>query len=183
MTVLSAQTVRALCRVKPLPPWPSKDPRYCRLPDGRRWPAEFQPLISPFSERTVFDGKTFGLGPCTYDCRIDQPLQLLPGATALASTMERFVLPDRICGTVLDKSSFARIFVSAFNTHLDPGWEGYLTVELVNLGTTVVEFIPGAPLCQIKFEWLDTRTDRPYQGKYQGQGPRPTKAIEEKTND
>lgn len=74
---------------------------------------------------------------------------------------------------MLDKSSYARVFVSAFNTHLDPGWRGWLTVELVNLGTERVVYRRGDPVCQVKFEWLDEPTDRPYSGKYfdQERGP------------
>lgn len=102
---------------------------------------------------------------------------LFPRQTILASTIERFCLPDNVCGAVLDKSSYARIFVSAFNTHLDPGWAGYLTVELANLGNTIVRYTRGEPVCQIKFEWLDEPTEMPYRGKYFNQeaGPQPAR--------
>ena len=186
MTVLSAQSIRRLCITA-------------------------QPLIAPFTERGVVNGKSYGLSACTYDCRIDQYLCLEPIPfwlvanfiadhtridwaqaariagnfpsvkwRALASTMERFAIPHNVCGSVLDKSSFARVFVSAFNTHLDPGWDGFLTVELVNLGDTVVEYKQGDPVCQIKFEWLDEPTDLPYVGrKYSDQPARPVAAIDE----
>ena len=165
-----------------------------------------RPLVAPFTERGVVRGKSYGLSACTYDCRIDQDLVLEPmpfsliaeqiknpGITwsdrewngllvesvryrALASTMERFAFPHNVCGSVLDKSSYARVFVSAFNTHLDPGWDGFLTVELVNLGDTVVEYQRGDPVCQIKFEWLDEPTELPYVGrKYSDQPARPAK--------
>ncbi|HUC13555.1 MAG TPA: hypothetical protein VMS00_03795 [Acidimicrobiales bacterium] len=169
-------------------------------------------LILPFVERAVVNGKSYGLSACTYDCRIDQDLELgcIPLGmvadfmrdnyclnwsdaarlaaefakvkfTALASTIERFNFPTNVCGSVLDKSSYARVFVSAFNTHLDPGWRGWLTVELVNLGDEPVVYRRGDPLCQVKFEWLDEPTDRPYSGKYQNQepGPQPARAEAE----
>jgi dCTP deaminase len=151
MSVLSAQTIR-------------------RLAQGD-WP-----LISPFVERGVVGGRSFGLSACSYDCRIAQDLVLLSGEAALASTMERFVLPDNICGSVMDKSTHARAFMSVFNTHLDPGWEGWLTVELVNHGGYRIEFEAGAPLCQVKFEWLDHPTILPYRGKYQDQPNAPVAA-------
>lgn len=152
MTVLSAQSIRRLCR-------------------GNK------PLIEPFVEASTSGGRSFGLSACSYDCRIADGLLVPVGQGRLASTVERFRLPDNICGSVLDKSTWARVFLSAFNTHLDPGWEGFLTVELVNLGSEVVEFKPGDPLCQVKFEWLDVATILPYRGKYQDQeqgpqGPR-----------
>src|SRR5678815_4810886 len=139
MSVLSAQSIRRLCR-----------------------PTDVVSLITPFTERGVIRGKSYGLSACTYDCRIAEDLVLEPGQAALASTLEHFCLPDNVCGSVLDKSSYARVFVSAFNTHLDPGWSGYLTVELANLGLEVVRYTIGDPVCQIKFEWLDEPTDLPY---------------------
>ena len=98
---------------------------------------------------------------------------------ALASTIERFNFPHNVCGSVLDKSSYARVFITAFNTHLDPGWEGWLTVELVNLGDTIVTYRMGDPVCQIKFEWLDEPTDLPYKGKYNNQPDRSVESIHE----
>lgn len=144
MSVLSAQSIRRLCQAE-------------------------RPLLTPFVERGVANGKSYGLSACTYDVRIDQDLTLFVRGKALASTVERFDFPDNVCGSVLDKSSHARIFVSAFNTHLDPGWDGFLTVELVNLGDEVALWKAGDPLCQIKFEWLDEPTEMPYRGKYKGQ--------------
>lgn len=171
MSVLSAQSIRLLCE-QPIP------------------------LITPFTERGVVNGKSYGLSACTYDCRIDQFLRLEPiklmtayignkifdevfyGYQALASTMERFALPHNVCGSVLDKSTYARVFVSAFNTHLDPGWEGFLTVELVNLGLEPVVYNKGDPVCQIKFEWLDMPTQLPYTNrKYSDQPARPIPAL------
>lgn len=156
--ILSAQTIR----------------RHCltgfghQIPDG---------LINPFVERGVIRGRSFGLSACTYDCRISHPLVIPVRQSRLAVTIERFNLPHDICASVLDKSSWARSFVSIFNTHLDPGWQGYLTVELANLGEEAVEFEEGDPICQVKFERLDWPTKLPYQGKYQDQGPKPQPTI------
>jgi dCTP deaminase len=135
------------------------------------------PLITPFVEKGVIRGRSFGLSACTYDCRIADALLVPVGQSRLASSLERFCLPADICAQVMDKSTWARVFLTAFNTHLDPGWEGFLTVELSNLGSEVAEFLPGDPLVQIKFEFLDQRTQLPYAGKYQNQeagpqGPR-----------
>lgn len=155
MTVLSAQSIRNLCF-------------------GTR------PLITPFTERGVVNGKSYGLSGATYDCRIGQDLELAPGQTALASTIEAFYMPHDVCGLVLDKSSYARVFLGAFNTFIDPGFRGGLTLELVNLGTETVTIKQGDPICQIRFDWLDEPTDRPYVGKYQNQISDPQPAIYEK---
>lgn len=98
-----------------------------------------------------------------------QRLNSYPPATALAHTLEDFDMPDNVAGFVIDKSTYARVFVTAFNTFLDPGWRGNLTLELVNLGPVAVEIKACDPICQIVFQWLDENTDRPYRGKYYDQ--------------
>lgn len=152
MTVLSAQSIRTLC----------SDLEY-----------NLRPLISPFVERGISNGRSYGLSACSYDARIDHELTLRPGHCALASTMERFIFPGDICGHVCDKSSLARRFVSVFNTHFDPGFEGFATIEIINLGQSPIQFQKGDPLCQFVFMTLDEPTLHPYRGKYfnQERGP------------
>jgi len=162
VTILSAQSIRKLC----------VDMAYLD-PFTERWA---KPLITPFVEAGKVNGKSFGLSACTYDCRSADKIVVPVGQSRLASTMERFCFPSTICGSVLDKSTWARVFLTAFNTHLDPGWEGYLTVELSNLGDEAVEIEPGEPLVQVKFEWLDEPTQLPYSGKYQQQEAGPQQA-------
>ena len=157
MTVLSAQSIRRLCN----PPKVEEDGYPGSLV------LAYAPLVYPFVERDVIRGKSFGLSSCTYDCRIAEDLTIHPREVALASTLEKFCFPNNVCGSVLDKSSYARLFISAFNTHLDPGWSGYLTVELANLSNNFIDFKRGDPICQIKFEWLDLPTELPYRGKYE----------------
>jgi len=149
------------------------------------------PLITPFSaERHVVRGKSWGLSACTYDCRIAQDLVLPRGTCRIASTIEQFNVPIDVCGSVLDKSTWARVFVSAFNTHLDPGWcaimeeeggtgKNHLTLELANLSDQEVTYQAGDPVCQVKFEWLDRPSSRPYSGKYLSQPDSPVPAIYE----
>jgi len=133
-----------------------------------------KPMIEPFvDQKQVVNGKSYGLSACSYDCRIDHDLTLWPGESALANTMEDFCMPADVVGYVVDKSSFARVFVTAFNTLIDPGFHGNLTLELVNLGKEVVHYKKGDPVVQIAFHWLDRKTDRPYAGKYQHQTKQP----------
>lgn len=88
---------------------------------------------------------------------------------ALAHTMEDFHMPDNVCGVVMDKSTYARQFMSAMNTFIDPGFKGNLTLELVNHGPSAITLHEGDPVAQILFLELDQATDRPYAGKYQHQ--------------
>jgi dCTP deaminase len=137
-------------------------------------------IVSPFHERTVKAGMTFGLGPAGYDVRVDQTMLLKPGAFALASTVEHFAIPDDIVGFVLDKSSWARQGLSLFNTVMEPGWKGYLTLELANLSSKPIAIFEGSPIAQIMFQRLAEPTESPYVGKYQNQQKGPQPAILEK---
>lgn len=134
------------------------------------------PLL-PLLERTVHEcGMTYGLSACGYDIRIKQGLTLHPGDFALASTVERFAIPNTMMGVLHDKSTLARLGLSVFNTVAEPGWEGYLTLELKNQGTKPIKLVEGQPIAQMVFRWLDRPTDLPYGGKYQSQPDYPVVA-------
>lgn len=132
-------------------------------------------ILNPLSERTK-DGYnvSYGLGPAGYDLRLvlpdDAPSKLLkPGEFTLAATMERFKMPTVILGIVHDKSTWARRGLSVYNTVIEPGWEGFLTLELVNHGPEPILLKEGQGIAQVIFHWLDQPTDAPYEGKYQDQ--------------
>lgn len=126
-------------------------------------------IFEPFNERTKFLGMTFGLGPAGYDVRIAERVILKPGASALASTMEHFTMPDDLLGKVADKSTWARRFVAVQNTIIEPGWRGHLTLELSNHGPDRIVIEEGMPIAQIILHLLDAPAERPYAGKYQDQ--------------
>lgn len=133
--------------------------------------------LEPFSERTKFNGMTYGVGPAGYDVRIDQDVTLTPGGFSLASTMERFEMPTDLLGIVHDKSTWARLGLSAFNTVIEPGWAGYLTLELANHSAQTIEIKRGTPIAQIIFHYTDQPVEAAYDGKYQDQKRGPQAAI------
>lgn len=135
------------------------------------------PLITPFEERTSAYGMTYGLGPAGYDVRIEQDIFLKPGYFILASTMEHFDIPPSMMAFVYDKSTWARRGLSLFNTVIEPGWKGFLTLELTNLGPEALSIRKGMPIAQIVFQVLIADTEIPYEGKYQDQPDRPVGAI------
>ena len=112
---------------------------------------------------------TYGVGPAGYDCRIDQTVDLWPGAFTLASTMERFQMPDNVMGIVHDKSTWARLGLAAQNTVIEPGWHGFLTLELTNHSQKRLRIEAGTPIVQIIFHFTDMPVERAYDGKYQNQ--------------
>lgn len=135
-------------------------------------------MITPMCERTRHKGMTYGLGPAGYDVRIKQDVILPPGTFSLASTIEAFDMPDDVLALVKDKSTWARQGLSVFNTVIEPGWRGFLTLELKNHGHETLFIDAGMPIAQILFFALDMKSQTPYgDGKYQDQGNRPVEAI------
>lgn len=158
MTILSAQSIRRLC-------------------SEMRTAYDVTPMISPFHERSVSHGMTFGLGPAGYDIRIAESIVLPPHSFSLASSMERFALPAKVIAFAMDKSTWARQGLSLFNTVLEPGWRGVLTIELANQTEREITITAGMPIAQIVFHLLDEPTEQPYTGKYQHQAAGAQPAI------
>ena len=133
--------------------------------------------VLPLRPRTRhLSGATYGLGPAGYDVRIAQSLVLWPGRFVLASTIEQFIMPDDLLGVVHDKSSWARLGLACQNTVIEPGWRGFLTLELTMHAWRFLRLKAGSPIAQIVFHRLEEATEAPYRGKYQDQraGPQPT---------
>lgn len=140
-------------------------------------------MIDPYVESTVAFGMTYGLGPAGYDVRIAEHVYLPAGGFSLASTIESFNIPDDLLPLVVNKSTWARRGLSAFNTVAEPGWRGKsLTLELANHGPDDIVLKRGMPICQILFLMLRAPTEMPYNGKYQDQPAGPVPAIYDKEN-
>jgi dCTP deaminase len=123
--------------------------------------------LEPFCERTQHNGMTYGLGPAGYDVRIAETVTV--GRFVLASTIERFDLPNDVLAQVCDKSTWARRGIAVQNTIIEPGWRGFLTIELTNHGDAHIEIQAGDPIAQIIFFRLEEPTALPYAGRYQDQ--------------
>lgn len=132
--------------------------------------------VEPFCERGVVDGMSFGLSAAGYDVRVAENVYLHAGQFKLASTIERFKMPPNLLGIVHDKSTWARRGLAVQNTVVEPGWEGYLTLELTNHSNGFLALQAGDPVAQIVFHILDHATESPYDGKYQHQEPGPQPA-------
>lgn len=136
-------------------------------------------VITPFHGRAMAHGMSYGVGPAGYDVRIKEALHLRSGAFSLGVTIEEFNMPDDVIAFVHDKSTWARNGLSLFNTVIEPGWKGFLTLELVNNRGFPLTIPAGAPIAQIIFMRLEEPTLTPYRGKYQNQPARPVGAIHE----
>lgn len=122
------------------------------------------------------NGVSHGMSEAGYDIRIKQSVILHPFRRfALASTIERFQMPENLVAIVHDKSTWARRGLSVFNTVIEPGFFGGLTLELVYHGIIPLRIPAGAGIAQVIFHELSEKAR--YNGKYQGQSMDPTRAI------
>ncbi|MEX0755228.1 MAG: dCTP deaminase [Actinomycetota bacterium] len=113
----------------------------------------------------------------------EEPFILHPGEFVLGSTLERVALPNDLVARLEGKSSLGRLGLLIHSTagYVDPGWDGYLTLELSNVANLPITIYPKMKIGQISFFRLTTPADAPYGSseagsKYQGQrGPTPSR--------
>lgn len=133
-------------------------------------------------------GTSYGLGEAGYDIRIKQEVRFHRGRGCesdgvinhtgrfiLASSIERFLMPMNLTGIVHDKSTWARRGLSVFNTVIEPGWNGFLTLELVYHGEDELIIPAGSGIAQVIFH--EVAEPAAYKGKYQNQPDQPVEAI------
>ena len=153
-------------------------------------------IVDPCEERTVFRGKSYGLSSCGYDVRVDlsnvivydqyryvmtpdgDGIALDPGQSILVGIVEYFNMPSGVVGFVKDKSTWSRQGLFMAQSVLEPGWRGYLSLRIANLGDEPLTIVDREPIAQVVFHWIDSVPEHTYgDGKYQGQergpqGPR-----------
>lgn len=132
------------------------------------------PIEDMIAEKRREFGVSWGLSEAGYDVRVKQELTLAPGEFTLASTVERFTMPTVLMGLVKDKSTHARRGLSLLNTTIEPGWAGWLTLEVKNIGNEVIHIPAGCGISQILF--LRVSDPVAYEGKYQNQPDEPVPA-------
>lgn len=138
-------------------------------------------------------GTSFGLGEAGYDIRIKQTVEFHKGSYVrmicedsnpddgyshgrftLASAIEEFDMPDNLMGIVHDKSTWARRGLQVFNTVIEPGWKGFLTLELAYWGQGELIIPAGSGIAQVVFHGISCPAA--YSGKYQDQDDYPVPA-------
>ena len=143
-------------------------------------------LIEPFIDHQVKSGNIgYGLSCAGYDCRLGltvrwpaggtldpkrpelaqwremtyQPgeaIDVPPGGFFLGVTVERFSLPDDLVGVFLGKSTLARCGLHPLVTPAEPGWRGYLTLEIANLSHVWATVYAGEGIGQMQFHRVST---------------------------
>lgn len=143
-----------------------------------------QPIKDMYREKKSNGDVSFGMSEAGYDIRIKQTVEFNPNAPLhevghvvfgnrfrLASSIEEFQMPNNLVGIVHDKSTWARRGVSVFNTVIEPGWKGFLTLELVYHGCDELIIPAGSGIAQVIFH--KTSDEMEYSGKYNNQPDRP----------
>jgi len=144
-------------------------------------------MISPFEEKQIRGNCiSYGLSSFGYDARVSDEFKIFtnvnseivdpknfkptnfvtknvseciipPNSFVLARTVEKFKIPDDVLVICLGKSTYARCGIIVNVTPLEPGWEGYVTLEfgiIVNVtplepgweGYVTLEFSNTTPL-------------------------------------
>lgn len=159
------------------------------------------PIVGMVTEKLKTHGTSYGLSEAGYDIRLKQDVRFFPEGKnnfakntivhkymvdgvkhghflesrfTLASAIEEFDMPLDLVGVVHDKSTWARQGVSVFNTVIEPGWKGFLTLEIVFHGNDPVHIPAGAGIAQVLFHKLQEPAE--YSGKYQNQANKPVES-------
>ena len=169
-------------------------------------------IVSPFRERFTAFGMSGGASQVGYDLcvslkgghewmdgsskiqhrKVDgvkvDALLLHASNTQLITVQERLKMPTNAIGRICDKSSQARRGVRVGNTVIEPGWEGYLTLELTYTPVSILNrafwdarkgevevydalIFEGMPIAQLLIEEIDDACT--YTGKYNNQPQTP----------
>jgi len=161
-----------------------------------------QGMISPFEEKQVRGGSiSYGLSSFGYDARVSDEFKIFtnvnseivdpknfkptnfvtknvseciipPNSFVLARTVEKFKIPNDVLVICLGKSTYARCGIIVNVTPLEPGWEGYVTLEFSNTTPLPAKIYANEGVAQFIFLESDEVCQTSYKdraGKYQGQ--------------
>lgn len=108
--------------------------------------------------------------PVTYRETVTDKFIIPAKSFVLARTEEYIRLPDNLAAFVEGRSSIGRLGLFVQNAGwVDPGFEGTITLELYNANSMPIILEAGRRICQIVFAKTQSKADKPYRGKYQGQ--------------
>ena len=163
---------------------------------------EEEDMINPFVDKSVAQGISHGLNSFGFDLRCGEEFKIFtnikgatadpknftednfvtvngessilipPNSFALASTVEKFKIPEDILVICLGKSTYARCGIIVNVTPLEPGWTGHVTLELSNSTPLPAKIYANEGCCQFIFLKGNERPEITYadrKGKYMDQ--------------
>lgn len=159
-------------------------------------------MISPFEDKQVREGViSYGVSSYGYDLRIADEFRIFtnlnttivdpknfdphsladfrgevciipPNSFALGRSVEYFRIPANVMTICVGKSTYARCGIITNVTPLEPGWEGYVTLEISNTTPLPAKIYANEGIAQVLFFESDQPCDTSYadkSGKYQAQ--------------
>lgn len=159
-------------------------------------------MIEPFVEKLEREGViSYGLSSYGYDMRVSNEFRIFtnvysavvdpknfdsgsfveyegdvcivpPNSFALARSVEYFRVPRNILCVTVGKSTYARTGIVTNVTPFEPGWEGYVTLEISNTTPLPAKIYANEGIAQVLFFEADEECEVSYadrKGKYQGQ--------------
>ncbi|HLD80567.1 MAG TPA: dCTP deaminase [archaeon] len=104
------------------------------------------------------------------------PFIIHPGEFVLGRTVEKVTIPNDLVARLEGRSSLGRLAIIIHSTagYIDSGFEGTITLEIVNLGKMPVALYPKQRIGQLAFETTVSPAEKPYghpdrKSKYQNQ--------------
>jgi len=159
-------------------------------------------MISPFENKQIRGNKiSHGLSSFGYDARVSNEFKIFtnvnseiidpknfkqnnfiskngeeciipPNSFVLSSTVEYFKIPNDVMVICLGKSTYARCGIIVNVTPLEPGWEGYVTLEFSNTTPLPAKIYANEGAAQFIFIKGNEKPDITYadrKGKYMRQ--------------
>lgn len=159
-------------------------------------------MIVPFESENVGSGViSYGLSSYGYDIRVANEFKIFtniggtvvdpknfdeknvvdfvgdicivpPNSFALARTVEYFKMPENVLAICLGKSTYARCGIIVNVTPFEPGFEGYITIEISNTTPLPAKIYANEGIAQVLFLEGDEPCAVSYadkKGKYQNQ--------------
>ncbi len=159
-------------------------------------------MIEPFADRQVRKGIiSYGVSSYGYDVRIANEFRIFtninttivdpkdfdsrslveytgdvcvipPNSFALGRSVEYFRIPRNVMTICLGKSTYARCGIITNVTPLEPGWKGYVTLEISNTTPLPAKIYANEGIAQVLFFESDEDCEISYadkKGKYQAQ--------------
>lgn len=97
------------------------------------------------------------------------PYPIQPGEFVLGVTSECITLPRDLVCLLNGKSTLGRLGLTIHQTAgvIDPGFDGYITLEFQNLNSRPIWLQGGMPIGQLIFFELEDLSNQGYRGRYQ----------------
>lgn len=111
---------------------------------------------------------------------IEQNLSISPGDQVITCSKHIYTMPLDHFGLVQTKGTLARLFVQATcnDGQVEPGFSGFITLEIVNLSPWTIEIPAGSDIAQLYLIKCSSPAERAYQGRYSEKAKQgPTIAI------